>query len=463
MSAKENMTAEEIWNAACTVLEKASKSTFDQWFAKMTPLSLDGDVLLLGVPDEFFGDWVNENLADLLAGALFDAAGRNLIFAFESGHMPVSREIEDPDISRGPDSDVPASVPGTDAPLCAENCLACHTFDNFVVGEGNRYAYTAAYTAAKSPGVYNPLYIYGGPGLGKTHLIQAVANDVVRRDPKAKVRFTTCENFLNAYVDSMRNKTHSEFREYFRNVDLLLIDDVHLLGGKTGLQEEFFNTFNALHNANKQIILTSDKPPAEIPGLEDRLVSRFESGFTNQITPPLFETRLAILKQEQEALQLDVDDSILEFIAQRITSNIRPLKASLLSLKIFSSASKTKITIETLEMLLADILNKEAETRHVTVDMIQKAAAEHFALHVHDLTGPQRTKKISDARFAAIYLCRKLTNLSQKEIGLAFGGRSHATVIHAIKEVEDSCVKNDEMKRSLDAIRKRLQVEEPLS
>ena len=462
MKAQEEMTAEEIWLAACTALEKASKSTYDQWFAKMTPLGLDGDLFLLGVPDEFFGDWVKDNFADLLTKSLQDASGRSLAFAFESGHEPVTADMEDADIPSGMES-APAASAASSAPLCAENCLARHTFDNFVVGEGNRYAYTAAFTAAKSPGVYNPLYIYGGPGLGKTHLIQAVANDVVRRNPEAKVRYTTCENFLNAYVDSMRSKTHFEFREHFRNVDLLLIDDVHVLSGKPGLQEEFFNTFNALHNANKQIILTSDKPPAEIPGLEDRLVSRFESGFTNQITPPLFETRLAILKQEQETLKLDVDDSILEFIAQRITSNIRPLKAALLHLKIFSSATNTKITVETLETLLADILNKEAETRHVTVDMIQKAASEYFTLHVHDLTGPQRTKKISDARFVAMYLCRKLTNLSQKEIGLAFGGRSHATVIHAIKEVEDACVKNDEMKRSIDAIRKRLQVEEPLS
>ena len=459
---KEERTIQEQWLRICTYLKAKSSFVYEQWFTKMTPLGVENGVLMLGVPDSFFGNWVRDNYGDLLNEALLSVLGETIPFDFEAGHLPESREelsAPAPSAVSLPEEASQESEEKEEV-RCAEGCRECHTFENFVVGEGNRYAYAAATTAAKDPGVLSPLYIYGGSGLGKTHLIQAVANDVIRRNPDARVRYTTCEGFLNAYVDALRNKSHAEFREHFRTVDFLLIDDVHTLSGKPALQEEFFNTFNALHNLNKQIILTSDKAPAEIPGLEDRLVSRFVSGITTQITQPQFETRLAILRQEQETMRLKLDESILEFIAHRITSNIRPLKSALLHLEIYASAMNAKITIETVEMLLADILSKEAESRSISIESIQKAVAEHFELRVNDLTGPKRPKQIAEARLLAMYLSRKLTNHSHKEIGTAFGGRNHATVVHAVKVMEDACMKDEEIRNSVAAIRRRLQIED---
>ena len=456
---KEERTIREQWLRICECLKSKSVSLYRQWFAKMTPLGVENGVLMLGVPDAFFGDFARENYGDLLTDAITAVYGEPMPFAFEEGHIPEGRE----ELPETANEALRPSVPEPEAPApvrCAEGCRECHTFEKFVVGEGNRYAYAAATTAAKDPGALNPLFIYGGSGLGKTHLIQAVANDVVRRDPSVRVRYTTCEGFLNEYVDSLRNKSHAEFRDHFRTVDFLLIDDVHMLSGKPALQEEFFNTFNALHNLGRQIILTSDKAPSEIPGLEERLVSRFVSGITTQITQPQFETRLAILRQEQEGMRVKLDESILEFIAHRITSNIRPLKSALLHLEVYASAMNVKLTMEMVETVLADILTKEAESRSISIESIQKAVAEHFELRVNDLTGPKRPKQIAEARLLAMYLSRKLTTHSHKEIGTAFGGRNHATVVHAVKVMEEACMKDEEIRNSVAAIRHRLQIED---
>ena len=353
----------------------------------------------------------------------------------------------------------PPGVSSTDSDLInpeLARLIRKHSFENFVVGEENRYAYSAANAAAQNPGSINPLYIYGGPGMGKTHLLLAVAHDVLARNPKARVRYTSCEGFLNAFLESLRTKTMYEFREEFRNVDYLLVDDVHTLGNKTSLQEEFFNTFNTLYGLGKQIILTSDKQPSEIPGLESRLVSRFVSGVTTQITPSSFETRLAILKQEQQGLRLKLGDDVLTFIAERISSNIRPLKGALMSLSMYAAAMKQEIDLETAKRILSDQLEKEAESRTISIEEIQKAVAEEFGLQVYDLTGPKKPKNIADPRMIAMYLSRKLTVKSHQDIGRAFGGRSHGTVIHAVKQIEANSLKDEELKRVLNQLQRKL-------
>lgn len=449
--------AQELWSRTLSILQgKVSENTFHQWFEVIVPLALGDTTLKLGVSDDFFGEWLTENFGDILTNALQEAAGAPLQFQIESGHsrpaapVPVSAAAEE--------APVPSSITQREVQQTAPNCNSRYTFENFVVGEENRYAFSAAQTAATSPGTFNPLYIYGGTGLGKTHLMQAVANYVKAMNPNAVVRYTTCEGFLNAYVDSLRNKTSAEFRDYYRNVDLFLVDDVHHLGGKEQLQEEFFNTFNAIYNAGKQIMMTSDKQPSEIKGLEARLVSRFESGVAAQITEPSFETRLAILRMKQEGQAFKLPDELLVFIAERISSHIRALEGARMRLVAFASAvgDSVPLTTEMASNLLGDMIDNEAEKNRVSIDRILDAVASHFNIKVHDITGSKRPKNIAEPRMVAMYLSRTLTDESLKDIGQAFGGRNHTTVIHAIKQVENDCRTNEELKRTVTALKRKL-------
>ncbi|MBR4254927.1 MAG: chromosomal replication initiator protein DnaA [Lentisphaeria bacterium] len=445
--------ASEVWQSVAGYIRTKSEDVYKQWFKKMVPISVDEKQIVLGTSDSFFATWVLNNCGDLLNEALASAGCAGLEVKFEYGYGIDETGLDDVDSHTPPEIDDGGS--DTVSPELAD-LIRKHSFDNFVVGEENRYAYSAALAAAQKPGTINPLYIYGGSGMGKTHLLLAVAHEVQAHNPKARVRYTSCENFLNAFLDSLRTKTMYEFRETFRNVDYLLVDDVHTLGNKTSLQEEFFNTFNTLYGLGKQIILTSDKQPSEIPGLEARLVSRFVSGVTTQITQSSFETRLAILKQEQQCLRLKLSDEVLTFIAERISSNIRPLKGALMSLSMYAAAMKKEIDLETAKGILSDQLEKEAESRTISIEEIQKAVAEVFGIQVYDLTGPKKPKNIAEPRMIAMYLSRKLTSKSHQEIGRAFGGRSHGTVIHAVKQVEENSLKDEDLKRVLNQLQRKL-------
>ena len=449
--------ASEVWQSAVGFIRAKSEAVYKQWFKKMVPISVNEAQIVVGTSDDFFADIVTKNYGDLISEALSAAGYPGLKVVFESGYFdPADGETppEDPDSSRFFGT-VSAADDDEISPELA-SLISKHSFDNFVVGEENRYAYTAALSAAQNPGTINPLYIYGGSGMGKTHLLLAVAHEVRAHNPHARVRYTSCENFLNAFLDSLRTKTMYEFRETFRNVDYLLVDDVHTLGNKTSLQEEFFNTFNTLYGLGKQIILTSDRQPSEIPGLEARLVSRFVSGVTTQITQSSFETRLAILKQEQQCLRLKLGDDVLSFIAERISSNIRPLKGALMCLSMYATAMKQEIDLEAAKRILSDQLEKEAESRAISIEEIQKAVAEFFGIQVYDLTGPKKPKNIAEPRMIAMYLSRKLTSRPHQEIGRAFGGRSHGTVIHAGKQIEENSLKDEELKGVLNQLQRKL-------
>ena len=433
---------------------------------------MEKNKIILGVSDDYFEQWLGENYSDIIADGLEEAAGKPVKFKLEPGHQAELPEVQS---ETGSDASEPAPAPSFEeeeqqiedpTPAvdngCAPNCLASYTFDNFIVGEENRYAYSAALTAAQEPGKFNPLYIYGSTGMGKTHLLQAVANFAHRRNPKAIVRYITCEAFLNSYLDSLRThstfKSHFEFRNHFREVDVLLVDDVHQLGGKDQIQEEFFNTFNTLYNAGKQIILTSDKQPSEIRGLEGRLVSRFESGVTTQITSPTtFETRLSILQYEQKEQLIKLSPDVIHYVAERISSSIRTLKGALMRLVAYSSMLGRSVPMAEAEGILSDMLDKEAETRKVTVDRIQQIVAEQFQLRVSDLTGSKRPKNIAEPRMMAMYFAREMTGLSLMDIGNAFGGRNHATVLHAVAQVKKLSESNDEFRRNLSTLKRKIQ------
>ncbi|MBP5182288.1 MAG: chromosomal replication initiator protein DnaA [Lentisphaeria bacterium] len=477
----ERKTASELWDKVLGALrEIVAEVTYRQFIEPIVPLSVEEEVLRLGVSDDYFAQWLADNYLEVISESVNKVAEHPLKIEFVSGYSPAEtseaapektapapsdrvREEEESPVSRVP-AGTPSEEEGEDfrKSLDEEVCKIRpeFTFDNFVVGEENRYAFSAAMTAAQNQGVYNPLYIYGSTGMGKTHLIQAVANYVREHDPRAVVRYVTCEAFLNAYLDSLRFKSkfhsHFEFRNYFREVDLLLIDDVHQLAGKEQLQEEFFNTFNTLHNSNSQIILTSDKRPSEILGLEPRLVSRFESGLTTQITAPTFETRLAILQHAQRVQAVKLSSDILEFVAERVSSSIRVLKAALLRLVAYSSLTQKEVSLSLAEELLGEQLDEEAENARVSIESIQKTVAEHFGIRVPDITGSRRPRNIAGPRMIAMYLSRQMTDHSLVEIGAAFGGRNHATVLHAVNQITENAEGDEEFRRTLSQLKRKI-------
>ena len=332
-------SATELWNQAMSILrKKVDENDYRQYFQRIVAVSVSETELKLGVNSGFFAETIDEKFGTLISAAVKEAAGCDSSYSMGWDLTYVSPPAE-PEAEE-PDAVAPVAKP---AVLTAPNCNARYTFENFVVGEENRYAFSAAQTAATAPGTYNPLYIYGGTGMGKTHLMQAVANHVQSANPNAVVRYTTCEGFLNEYVDAIKNHTSDKFRDRFRNVDLLLVDDVHNLSGKEGLQEEFFNTFNAIYNTGKQIMMTSDKQPSEIKGLEARLVSRFQSGLTVQITTPSYETRLAFLQLKQKGSMVQLPEEFLAYMARRISSSIRALDGARMRLIAYASLVDTTV------------------------------------------------------------------------------------------------------------------------
>jgi chromosomal replication initiator protein len=429
------LSAEKIWNSAREHLRsKLNNDTYNMWFAPLRACAIDGNNVTLEVANDFSGVWLKDNYLSLLQDAFAVAAGRQLQVKFKiaavsapaasaSAPAPVKTKAPEPAHER---------QAGSELHFNPKN-----TFESFVVGNNNNFAYAAALAVAQAPGKsYNPLFLYGGVGLGKTHLLHAIGQHVSGNKKGARVAYLSSEKFTNEYIDGIQNNQLAKFRKKYRQTDVLLIDDIQFLAGKERIQEEFFHTFNALHESHKQIVLTCDRPASEIQGLEHRLVSRFEWGLVTDLQPPDVEMRLAILQKKAQIMGVTLSDDIMNFLANRIRTNVRRLEGALIRVASYASLTGKKLTIEVVEGLLREILHEEGRYS-INIEVIQKKVAEHFDIRLADMTSKRRPENIAFPRQIAMYLSRQMTESSLNTIGEAYGGRDHGTVLHACRLVKD--------------------------
>ncbi|WP_102693424.1 chromosomal replication initiator protein DnaA [Rummeliibacillus pycnus] len=428
---------EELWDKVLSeAKQKISKPSFETWLKSTKLLAYNGDTVTIAAPNSFGREWLENHYVHLIAAILAELTGKDLHIRFVVQQDP---NLENFDI---PSPGIPEKH--TDQPETSSGMLNLkNTFDTFVIGAGNRFAHAASLAVAEAPAkAYNPLFIYGGVGLGKTHLMHAIGHYVLEHNPKAKVVYLSSEKFTNEFINSIRDNRAEEFRNRYRNVDVLLIDDIQFLAGKESTQEEFFHTFNTLHEESKQIVISSDRPPKEIPTLEDRLRSRFEWGLITDIAPPDLETRIAILRKKAKADNLDIPNEVMLYIANQIDSNIRELEGALIRVVAYSSLVNEDITAELAAQALKNII-PNATPRTLTILDIQKAVGEHYHIKLEDFTAKKRTKSIAFPRQVAMYLSREMTDCSLPKIGDEFGGRDHTTVIHAHEKIT-SLLKDDQ-------------------
>ncbi len=457
-------SAVSVWGEACKRLKALlHPDVYSQWIGTIQPSSLSETTLTLGVANDFYQTWLEENYLPFIRQSVHLAYGSDLAIQFtvipaaESAvPAPPPRPAETlfPMDALPPPARVKARPKEKDAPpdIQLNHKL---TFDTFVVGPSNSFAHAACMAVAQAPAkAYNPLFIYGGVGLGKTHLMHAIGNYMLTHSKLSKICYVSSEAFINEYIDSLQNNKSLQFRRKYRGMDLLLIDDIHFLAGKERLQEEFFHTFNALFHAHKQIVLTSDRPASQIPGLEQRLVSRFEWGLVTELQAPDYETRLAILRNKHEQALVKLPEEILVFIAEHIKSNIRRLEGALIRVATYASLYNETLTVPRVEELLRDTLEMDQQ-QALTFDGIQKAVAEFFDIRMADMSSKRRPQAVAQPRQVAMFLCRKLTSASSPEIAQAFG-KTHATILHACTQIEKRIAADETLKHGVLEISRRL-------
>src|SRR5580700_9523214 len=412
------ISAEKIWSTAQEHLRvKLSRDTFNMWFAPLRPCVVDGQQLTMEAPNEFCEVWLKDNYLSLLQDAVAVAAGCRLQVKFKVTNATQPPTPAHAAVPAKPKVAEPAAERGNSHGDLLFNPK--NTFDSFVVGTNNNFSFAAAKAVAEAPGKsYNPLFLYGGVGLGKTHLLHAIGQHVSGSKKGARVSYVSSEKFTNEYIDGIQNNQLAKFRKKYRQTDVLLIDDIQFLAGKERIQEEFFHTFNALHEAHKQIVLTCDRPASEIQGLEHRLVSRFEWGLVTDLQPPDIEMRLAILKKKAETMQVVLSEEIINFLATRIRTNIRRLEGALIRVASYAALTGKKLTIEVVENLLREILHEEGR-QTISIEVIQKRVAEHFDIRLADMTSKRRPENIAFPRQIAMYLSRQMTESSLNTIGEA--------------------------------------------
>jgi chromosomal replication initiator protein len=449
----------DVW---ARLLDQARRELPEQvmrtWLEPSEALTVEGNTLFIGVPDRFAADWNETKHGQLLASLAPVALGHPLNVVFRVHEEQKTRPQMDLFVAPPPEK-----TAQVEAALASSQLSGRYTFGNFVIGKSNELAAAAAHAVAEAPGkVYNPLFIYGDTGLGKTHLMQAVAHEILQRTPRIRLAFIGTEQFTNDLVSSIQGRTTQDFRRRYREIDLLLVDDIHFLKGKEATQEEFFHTFNALYEAGRQIILTSDRPPSDIPGLEARLVSRFQWGMVADIEQPDLEHRTAILKNKAalDHLELTIPDDVIGFIAENVRSSVRELEGSIIRLLAYASLKHQNVTVELAREALRDKLrqdnNGEEISSEISVTAIQTAVAKEWGVTTEGLRSKVRTKNLTTPRQVSMFLIRELLGLQLVEIGRAFGNRDHSTVIHSLNRVEEELARDAPFRSRMDRIRRHL-------
>ncbi len=447
----------EIWRLFLTEMENdLGKPSFETWLKTTRPIALKGNNLIIEVPNEFTKNWINKHYQNNISKVLEKIGDISLQVHLVTPQKNELEEKKEMDINKSLKflKDNPADIKDLSGICTWLNPK--YTFDSFVIGGGNRLAHAASLAVAESPSkAYNPLFIYGGVGLGKTHLMHAIGHYVISNNISEKIAYLSSEKFTNHFINAIRDNKTVDFRNKYRNIDVLLIDDIQFLAGKEQTQEEFFHTFNALHENNKQIVISSDRPPKEIPTLEDRLRSRFEWGLITDIQPPDLETRIAILRKKSSHEGIPVPDDVLLFIAQKIETNIRELEGALIRIIAFSSLEDKKITLSLAEEALKDFFST-GKIKNLSIDKIILTTSNYFKINTDDIKSKKRTQNISVPRQIAMYLCRELTDISLLKIGENFGGKDHSTVIHAHKKIISDLQNDESLKRTIKEIKNLL-------
>ncbi|MEG0180312.1 MAG: chromosomal replication initiator protein DnaA [Terrisporobacter sp.] len=429
-----------LWEKTLQLIKgEVSTASFNAFFKEIKPLKLQSNELIFLAPNEFIQNILENRYLNLIESCVSQLSLKKYQIKF----ILDEKEIQDSTEEDKSTASTKKSYP---------NLNPKYTFDTFVIGNSNRFAHAACVAVAESPAkAYNPLFLYGGVGLGKTHLMHAIGHHIMCQKEDPKVVYVSSEKFTNELINSIKNDRNEEFRNKYRNVDVLLIDDIQFIAGKEGTQEEFFHTFNALHEANKQIIISSDRPPKEIPTLEDRLRSRFEMGLITDIQPPDFETRIAILRKKAQLESINVPNEVMTYIAKYIKSNIRELEGALTRVVAYSSLTNKNITSELATEALKDIISNP-KNEEITVNRIKEKISDAFGIKMDDFNSKKRTRQIAYPRQIAMYICRELTDLSLPKIGSEFGGRDHTTVIHAHDKVCKDIEQNQQIKDKIDKI-----------
>ena len=443
----------ELWEKTLNIIKsELTEVSFNTWIKSCETLSISSNTIKISVPNSFTQDILEKRYKDLVINSIEAACSKTYKLEFL-----IASEIQDTeDVTEDVKEPKKNAVAVTVNDEMSTTLNPKYTFDSFVIGNSNRFAHAASLAVSESPAkAYNPLFIYGGVGLGKTHLMHAIGHYILQNNPNAKVVYVSSEKFTNELINAIKDDKNEEFRTKYRGVDVLLIDDIQFIAGKERTQEEFFHTFNTLHDANRQIILSSDRPPKEIPTLEDRLRSRFEWGLIADIQAPDFETRMAILKKKADVEKLNVPNEVMVYIATKIKSNIRELEGALIRIVAYSSLTNREITVDLATEALKDIISNK-QNKSITIDLIQDVVATYFNLRVDDLKSQRRTRNVAHPRQIAMYLSRKLTDMSLPKIGEEFGGRDHTTVIHAYEKISENLKSDESLENTVNDITKKL-------